>query len=91
MPSVDYLHVYTGMSGAKTVSIYDMTGKEVIAKQSVQADAFVVDVSFFCAFSHVILSVDTCKRKVAGVFSCLFRALQKYFFIFLQIHLYSTA
>ena len=45
MPSVDYLHVYTGMSGEKTVSVYDMTGKEVISRQSVQADAFVVDVN----------------------------------------------
>ena len=54
VPSVDYLHVSTGMSGEKTVSIYDMTGKEVIAKQSVQADAFVVDVSFLSAGIYLL-------------------------------------
>ena len=54
VPSTDYLHVYTGMSGAKTVSIYDMTGKEVIAKQGVQADAFVVDVSFLSAGIYLL-------------------------------------
>ena len=54
VPSVDYLHVYTGMSGEKTVSIYDMTGKEVISRQSVQADAFVVDVSFLSAGIYLL-------------------------------------
>ena len=54
VPSVDYLHVYTGMSGEKTMSIYDMTGKEVISRQSVQADAFVVDVSFLCAGIYLL-------------------------------------
>ena len=54
VPSVDYLHVSTGMSGEKTVSIYDMTGKEVISRQSVQADAFVVDVSFLCAGIYLL-------------------------------------